>query len=55
MKHYTIEKNLPLMVVLIVVALSWGGLVEIVPLFFHEDTNKPVEGLKPLNALQLEG
>lgn len=54
-KHDTIEKNLPLMVVLIVVALSWGGLVEIVPLFFQEDTNKPVEGLKPLNAVQLEG
>ncbi len=54
-KHDTIEKNLPLMVVLIVIALSWGGLVEIVPLFFQEDTNKPVEGLKPLNAVQLEG
>jgi len=54
-KHTTIEKNLPLMVVLIVVALSWAGLVEIVPLFWHEDTNKPVEGLKPLNAVQLEG
>ncbi len=54
-KHTTIEKNLPLMVVLIVVALSWAGLVEIVPLFWHEETNKPVEGLKPLNAVQLEG
>ena len=54
-KHTTIEKNLPLMVVLIVIALSWAGLVEIVPLFWHEETNKPVEGLKPLNAVQLEG
>lgn len=54
-KHDTIERNLPLMVVMIVVALSWGGLVEVVPLFWHEDTNKPVEGLKPMTALQLEG
>ena len=35
MKHETIEKNLPLMIVLIVVAISFGGLVEIVPLFFQ--------------------
>ncbi|MFK4751235.1 cytochrome-c oxidase, cbb3-type subunit II [Oceanobacter antarcticus] len=55
MKHDTIEKSMPLMVVLIVIALSWGGLVEIVPLFFAKDTNTPVEGLKPLNAVQLEG
>jgi|TARA_R110000868_G_scaffold7132_3_gene39138 cytochrome c oxidase cbb3-type subunit 2 len=54
-KHDTIEKSMPLMVVLIVIALSWGGLVEIVPLFFAKDTNTPVEGLKPLNAVQLEG
>ncbi|MDO6683223.1 cytochrome-c oxidase, cbb3-type subunit II [Oceanobacter sp. 4_MG-2023] len=55
MKHDTIEQSMPLMVILIVIALSWGGLVEIVPLFFAKDTNTPVEGLKPLNALQLEG
>ena len=54
-KHDNIEKSLPLMVVMIVIALSWGGLVEIVPLFFHEDTTQPAEGLKPLNAVQLEG
>ncbi|MCD8521381.1 MAG: cytochrome-c oxidase, cbb3-type subunit II [Saccharospirillaceae bacterium] len=54
-KHDNIEKSLPLMVVMIVIALSWGGLVEIVPLFFHEDTNKPAEGLEPYTAMQLEG
>ena len=43
------------MVVAILVVISFGGLVEIVPLFFQESTTKPVEGLKPLNALQLEG
>ncbi|MGB1091039.1 MAG: cytochrome-c oxidase, cbb3-type subunit II [Oceanobacter sp.] len=55
MKHETIEKSLPLMVVMIVIALSWGGMVEIVPLFFHEDTTKPVDGLTPYTALELEG
>lgn len=54
-KHDSIEKSLPLLVVLIVIALSWGGLVEIVPLFFDEETNQPVDGLKPLTALELEG
>jgi cytochrome c oxidase cbb3-type subunit 2 len=55
MNHSKIEQNLPLMVVMIVIALSWAGLAEIVPLFWHGDTNKPVEGLKPYTALQLEG
>jgi cytochrome c oxidase cbb3-type subunit 2 len=55
MRHERIEKNLGLMIVLIVVAISFGGLVEIVPLFFQQQTTEPVEGLKPLTALQLEG
>lgn len=54
-KHDNIEKSLPLMVVMIVIALSWGGMVEIVPLFWHDDTTTPVEGLEPYTALQLEG
>ena len=53
--HDNIERSLPLMVVMIVIALSWGGMVEIVPLFFHEDTTEAVEGLEPYTALQLEG
>ncbi len=55
MRHEKIEKNLGLMIVLIVVAISFGGLVEIVPLFFQQQTTEPVAGLKPLTALQLEG
>lgn len=55
MKHEVIEKNVGLMVVLILIVISFGGLAEIVPLFFHKDTTQPVEGLKPVNALQLEG
>lgn len=53
--HEIVEKNLFLMIVLTVLAVSYGGLAEIVPLFFQDQTTKPVEGLKPLNALQLEG
>jgi cytochrome c oxidase cbb3-type subunit 2 len=53
--HETIEKNLFLMIVLVVLTVSFGGLVEIVPLFFQKSTTEPVDGLKPYGALQLEG
>ncbi len=55
MKHEVIEKNVFLMVVLIVVVVSFGGLTEIVPLFFEKSTTTPLPGLKTLTALQLEG
>jgi cytochrome c oxidase cbb3-type subunit 2 len=55
MNHDIVEKHIGLMIVLIVVAISFGGLVEIVPLFFQKQTTQPIEGLKPLTALQLEG
>ena len=55
MWHEVVEKNIGLMIVLIVVAISFGGLAEIVPLFFQKQTTEPVDGLKPLTALQLEG
>ncbi|HLA29477.1 MAG TPA: cytochrome-c oxidase, cbb3-type subunit II [Pseudomonas sp.] len=55
MKHEIIEKNIGLMALLMVLAVSIGGLTQIVPLFFQDVTNKPVAGLKPYTALQLEG
>lgn len=55
MQHEKIEKNIGLMIVLIVVAISFGGLVEIVPLFFQQQTTEPLAGLEPLSALELEG
>ncbi len=55
MKHDIVEKNLPLMMVLIVIAISWGALAEVVPLFFLKETTEPIEGLKPLSAVELEG
>ncbi len=53
--HETIEKNIGLMMVLILLLVSVGGLVQIVPLFFMKSTTEPVAGLKPYTALQLEG
>ena len=55
MKHEVIEKNVSLMIVLTIVAISFGTLVELVPLIFSKQVSEPVEGLKPLTALQLEG
>jgi len=53
--HGIIEKNVGIMMVLIVLLVSFGGLVEIVPLFFQKSTTEPVAGLKPYSALQLTG
>jgi len=53
--HDIVEKNIGLMVVLIVVAISFGGLVEIVPQFFIKETTQPIKGLMPLDAVTLEG
>jgi len=55
MKHEILEKNIGLMALVMILAVSIGGLTQIVPLFFQDVTNEPVEGLKPYNALQLEG
>ncbi len=55
MKHETVEKNVGIMIILIIVAISFGSLVELVPLMFSKETNEPVAGLKPYPALQLEG
>jgi cytochrome c oxidase cbb3-type subunit 2 len=55
MKHEVIEKNVGLMIILTIVAISFGTLVELVPLMFQKETTEPIAGLKPLNAVQLEG
>lgn len=55
MRHEVIEKNVGLLMILMVLAVSIGGLTQIVPLFFQDVTNKPVEGMKPRPALELEG
>lgn len=53
--HEKVEQNLGLLIVLVLLVISIGGLVEIVPLFFQKSMTEPVAGLKPYSALQLAG
>ncbi len=53
--HDKIERNIGLMIILIILTIAVGGLVEIVPLFFQRSTTEPVAGLKPYTPLQLAG
>ncbi|MEP2791238.1 MAG: cbb3-type cytochrome c oxidase subunit II, partial [Kangiellaceae bacterium] len=55
MQHEKVEKNIGLMGLLIFIVISFGGLAEIVPLFFMKDTTEPLKGMKPHSALALEG
>lgn len=55
MKHQKIERSPSLMIGLIIVAISFGTLVELVPLAFSKSTTTPIEGLEPYSALELEG
>ena len=54
-KHEQIEKSVALLIVLTLLTVIWGGLLEIVPLFFQKSTTTPVEGLKPYDAVRLSG
>ena len=53
--HESIERNVGLLIVLIVLVISVGGLLEIVPQFFQKSTTTPVDGLKPYDAVRLAG
>ena len=53
--HEKIEKNIGLLAVLVAIAVSLGGLAEIVPLMFQAEAIKPLPGVKPYPALQLAG
>ncbi|RML29633.1 Cbb3-type cytochrome c oxidase subunit II, partial [Pseudomonas syringae pv. maculicola] len=55
MKHDVLEKNIGLLAFFMVIAVSIGGLTQIVPLFFQDVTNQPIEGMKPRSALEVEG
>ena len=50
-QHEVLEKNVGLLALFMVLAVSIGGLVQIVPLFFQNEVNEPVEGMKPYTAL----
>ncbi|QQG46725.1 MAG: cytochrome-c oxidase, cbb3-type subunit II [Candidatus Azosocius agrarius] len=55
MQHNVIEKNLGIMGLFICIVISFGGMIEIIPLFFDNDVQRPISGLKPLTALELSG
>lgn len=54
-KHNKLEKNSILMLVFVIVVISIGGLIEIVPLFRLETTIEKVEGMRPYTPLELVG
>lgn len=53
--HEKIETNNLLMIVLILLVISIGGIVEIAPLFFQKSMTEPIKGLQPYTPLQLVG
>lgn len=53
--HKRLETNIGLMAILMVAAVSLGGLVEIVPLIFADQVREPAEGVVPYPALELAG
>lgn len=55
MNHDKIETSINVMAILIVIVISIGGLVEIVPLMASSAATEPYPGIKPYPALQLAG
>ena len=53
--HDLIERKTWLLVVLVILVVSVGGLVEILPLYFQKSTTQPIAGLKPYAPLELAG
>ena len=53
--HKTIEKNSSLLLVLSLIVVSIGGIVEIAPTFYLENTIEKVKGVRPYSPLELMG
>ncbi len=54
-KHGIIERNATLLLVLSFLVVTIGGLVEIVPLFYLQNTIEDVQGVRPYTPLELAG
>ena len=54
-KHRIIEKNATLLLVGSLVVVSIGGIVEIAPLFYLENTIEKADGMRPYSPLELAG
>jgi cytochrome c oxidase cbb3-type subunit 2 len=55
LRHQIFEKNSILLVLGIVIAISIGGLVEVLPLFYIKNTIETVDGVRPYSPLELAG
>ena len=55
MKHEIIETRVGWLIALVLVAVSFGGMVELFPLVFEAGKTQPIENLRPYTALELEG
>ena len=53
--HDQIERKPWLLILLVILVVSIGGLVEIIPLFFQKSTTEPVAGLTVYSPLSLAG
>ena len=53
--HKKIERNSMLLLIFSILAVSVGGIVEIVPLFRMETTIERVQGMRPYTPLELAG
>ncbi|MGX9354930.1 cytochrome-c oxidase, cbb3-type subunit II [Roseobacteraceae bacterium S113] len=54
-KHAILEKNATLLLVFSFLVVTIGGLVQIVPLFYLDNTIEEVEGMRPYTPLELAG
>ena len=54
-KHAKLEKNVTLLAICAFFVVTIGGLVQIVPLFYLENTIEDVEGMRPYTPLELAG
>ena len=54
-KHAKLERNASLLLVFSLLAVLVGGIVEIVPLFYLENTIEEVDGMRPYTPLELKG
>lgn len=55
MNHEILEKNVGWLILAILIAVSFGGAVEILPMVFEKTRVQPIEDLEPYSALELEG
>jgi len=55
LNHGTIERNATLLMILSFIVVTIGGLVQITPLFYLENTIEKVDGMRPYTPLELAG